>query len=409
MADPVSAVSDPYGLLLRSFQIDPYPTYARLREEAPVYFSEGWGGWVLTRYQDVLAGFRDARLSSNRAAAFSAALPAPLREKMAPVTENLGAWTVLLDPPDHTRIRSLLNVAFTPRLSEYLRPRVQALVDELLDKVQGAGQMDVVHDFASPLPVAVIGDMLGLPREGTQRLKVWSDAFAAFLGTPQLTPELLGRMRTSVVEMEAYFRDVIAHRRNHLGPDLLSTMISAEEQGKILSERELLSTCSMLLFGGHETTTHLICNGVELLMHHPDQVAAMQESREAAATAVEEFLRYESPLQRLTRVAREDMEMGGRRIQKGQKVYLSTGAANRDENQFPNADRLDVRRRENRHIAFGFGIHYCLGATLARLEGELALTSVFRRFRRIEPQGGTPERLDNVAFRGFRSLPVLVA
>ncbi len=396
------APPDPHGLLTRAFQVDPYPTFDKLRKEAPAYFSEGWGGWVLTRYQDVLAGFKDARLSSNRAAAFSAALPPPVKETMAPVTQSLSLWALLIDPPDHTRIRGLVNNAFTPRLVEYLRPRVQQLVDQLLEKAAARGEMDAVADLSNPLPVAVIGDMLGIPREDGPKLKQWSDAFAAFFGTPRPTAELLGRMRTGVVEMDEYFRGQIALRRQSPGEDLLSSLIAAQEQGNHLTEKEICATCSLVLFAGHETTTHLISNGIYWLARQPEQQAALQAD---PAAAVEELVRYESPIQRLSRVVAEDLEIAGSAIAKGQKVFLMPGAANRDGEQFPQPDRLDLSRKDNRHLGFGFGPHYCLGAALGRLEGQVALTSAFKRFPKLRLLE-EPERLENVSFRGFKALKV---
>jgi len=402
MAETAPPPNDPHGLLTRAFQVDPYPTYNRLREESPAYFSEGWGGWVLTRYQDNLDGFKDPRLSSNRAAAFSAALPPPVRETMAPVTRSLSLWALLIDPPDHTRIRGLVNHAFTPRLVEYLRPRVQQLVDQFLDRMAGRARVDAVAELCIPLPVAVIGDMLGLPREDGSRLKHWSDAFAAFFGTPRPTPELLGRVRAGVVEMDEYFRGQIVLRRSSPGEDLVSSLLAAQEQGAQLTEDEICATCSMVLFAGHETTTHLISNGIYWLIRQPEHRAALFSD---PAAAVEELVRYESPIQRLTRIVREDMEIAGRAIQKGQKVFLMPGAANRDEAQFPGGSRLDLARQDNRHLGFGLGAHYCLGAALGRLEGQVALTTIFRRFpglRLLEE----PERLENISFRGFKALEV---
>ncbi len=400
-------VADPHGLMTRQFQVDPYPTYARLRDEAPAYFSEAWGGWLLTRYQDVQAGFKDPRLSSNRAGAFGAMLPAPLKEQMAPMVRSLSSWALLIDPPDHTRIRALVNKAFTPRLVEYLRPLIQEQVNLLLDKAEAAGKMDMVHDVANLLPVAVIGDMLGIPREDGLKLRVWANAFATFFGTTKYTVDVLNLMRTGIVEMEEYFRGLIAQRRKSSTPgnDLLSTMMAAEEQGRFLSEQEVLATCSLVLFAGHETTTHLLANGLYLLLKNPEQREVLLGSPEQLEAAVEEVLRYESPIQRLSRVIAEDMELHGQLLRKGQKAFLMIGAANRDSRQFPEGDKLDLRRQENRHIAFGFGIHYCLGAALGRLEGQIALSTLLRRFPKMKLLE-EPERLENVAFRGFKSLPI---
>lgn len=400
-------VPDPHGLMTRQFQVDPYPTYARLRDEAPAYFSEAWGGWLLTRYQDVQSGFKDPRLSSNRAGAFGAMLPAALKEQMAPMVRSLSSWALLIDPPDHTRIRSLVNKAFTPRLVEYLRPLIQEQVNLLLDKAEAAGKMDMVQDVANLLPVAVIGDMLGIPREDGLKLRVWANAFATFFGTTKYTVDVLNLMRTGIVEMEEYFRGVVAQRRKSstVGNDLLSTMMAAEDQGRFLSEQEVLATCSLVLFAGHETTTHLLANGLYLLLENPEQREVMLGSPQQLEAAVEEVLRYESPIQRLSRVITEDFELHGQTLRKGQKAFLMIGAANRDSRQFPEGDRLDLRRQENRHIAFGFGIHYCLGAALGRLEGQIALSTLLRRFPKMKLLE-EPERLENVAFRGFKSLNV---
>jgi hypothetical protein len=393
--------------MTRQFQVDPYPTYARLRDEAPAYFSEAWGGWLLTRYQDVQAGFKDPRLSSNRAGAFGAMLPPALKEQMAPMVRSLSSWALLIDPPDHTRIRALVNKAFTPRLVEYLRPLIQEQVNLMLDKAEAAGKMDMVHDVANLLPVAVIGDMLGIPREDGLKLRVWANAFATFFGTTKYTVDVLNMMRTGIVEMEEYFRGLIAQRRKSSTPgnDLLSTMMAAEEQGRFLSEQEVLATCSLVLFAGHETTTHLLTNGLYLLLKNPEQREVLLGSPEQLEAAVEEVLRYESPIQRLSRVITDDFELHGQLLRKGQKAFLMIGAANRDSRQFPEGDKLDLRRQENRHIAFGFGIHYCLGAALGRLEGQIALSTLLRRFPKMRLLE-EPERLENVAFRGFKSLPI---
>lgn len=412
MAEPAAPqpqqVSDPYGLLQRPFQVDPYPTYARLRQDAPVHFSEGWGGFVLTRYADVLNGFKDPRMSSNRAAAFSAALPPQFKEAMAPVTGSLSRWALLVDPPDHTRLRGLVNHAFTPRLVEYLRPRIEDLVAGMLDQaVKRGGELEVVSELANPLPVAVIGDMLGIPREDGPKLKLWSDGFAAFFGTPRPTPQILSQMKTGVVEMEEYFRGQMAERRKKRGDDLLSTLIAAEDAGAVLTDEEILATCSMVLFAGHETTTHLISNAIHLLGKDPGQRDAL--AAPDPTVAVEELLRFESPIQRLSRIAREDFELHGQKVAKNQKIFLMIGAANRDPQQFPDADRLQLSRADNRHLAFAIGPHYCLGAPLGRMEGQIALTTLIKRFPKYRLIDQEPERLDSVAFRGFKSLRIALA
>jgi cytochrome P450 len=251
--------------------------------------------------------------------------------------------------------------------------------------------------------------MLGLPREDRHRLKAWSDTLVGFMSPVRQTPEVFAEAARGVTEMEAYLRQVIAERRKRPGEDLLSRLIAAEEQGAILHEQELLSTCALVLFAGHETTTHLIGNAVNALLEHPDQLEALRREPGAMASAVEEVLRFDSPIQRQIRLAAEDVEVGGQQLRKGQSVVLVMGSANRDPAQFPEPDRLDVLRKENRHLSFGMGAHFCLGAPLARVEAQLALGAVLRRFAGLKPTGEAPQRLLDVNLRGFQLLPVLLA
>jgi hypothetical protein len=397
---------DPYGLLTSEALQDPYPVYARLRAEAPVYFSPALQCWLLTRYQDVLGAFRDPRLSSRLTSSYGRLLPPELLARLAPLLRNLASWVIFTDKPEHTRLRGLINKAFTPRMTEHLRPRIQALVDELLDAVEPTGRMDVIADLANPLPVIVIGEMMGLPREDRQRLKSWSDMLVGFLGSPLQTPEMFEEAVRGITSMEDYLRQVIAERRKRPGEDLISQLLAAEEQGGILEEQEILSTCSLVLFGGHETTTNLIGNAVNALLEHPDQLEALQREPGAVGSAVEEVLRFDSPVQRQIRLAAEDLEVGGQRISKGQTMVLMIGSANRDAAQFSEPDRLDILRKENRHLTFGMGAHFCVGASLGRLEAQLALGTLMRRFPGLKRAEGTPDRMVNLSLRGFTSLPV---
>lgn len=402
-----SDLNDPYGLSRPEMRNDPYSVYARLRREAPAYYSEGWKGWLLTRYVDVLAGFKDARLSANRSEGFGQALPPAVREQLLPLTRNFASWALMVDAPTHTRLRSLINRAFTPRMAELLRPNIQSLVDELLETARAAGNVDFVRDLATPLPVIVIGEMMGLPREDRHRLKEWSDAIATFMGARQRTPEVVKKVVHAIQEMEDYFRGLIAKRRQNPGEDLLSALLAAEEQGNILNEQELLSTCTMVLFGGHETTTNLIAGGLYTLLRHPEQWKALRESPELVSPAVEELLRFEAPVQRQGRVVAEDFELHGQTLRKGERVFLVMGSANRDAEQFPEPERLDVRRKENRHLTFGMGAHYCVGAALGRMEAQVTFTTLLRRFPDIAL--ATPKELDwvdNLTIRGLESLPV---
>lgn len=409
MNAPLAPDADPFGLLKPDSLQDPYPVYARLRAEAPVYFSEALRAWLLTRYEDVLAAFRDPRLSSRLTSGYGKQLPPAVLDQLAPVLRNLASWALFTDRPDHTRMRGLLNKAFTPRVTENLRPRIQALVDELLDAVAPAGRMDVIADLANPLPVIVIGELLGLPREDRHLLKAWSDMLVGFLGATRITPEMFTEAVRGIVSMEDYLRQVIAERRKRPGEDLISRLLAAEEQGTLLSEQELLSTCTLVLFGGHETTTNLIGNAVNALLEHPDQLEVLRREPGAVVSAIEEVLRFDSPLQRQMRLTSEDIVVGGQRIPQGQRVVLMIGSANRDPAQFPEPDRLDVRRQDNRHLTFGMGAHFCLGAPLGRLEAQLALGTLLRRFPGLSRTEGTPHRVENLSLRGFESLPVQLA
>jgi cytochrome P450 len=403
--------AEPHHLSDASFFADPYPTYARLRSEAPACFVPEWNGWAITRYADVAAGFRDPRLSATRGGAFTAGLPPAIRERLAPLATNLSAWALLTDPPAHTRLRALINKAFTPQVAQRLRPAVVEIACMLLDEALGAGtserEFDVVAAIANPLPVLVIGDLLGLPREDRHRLKRWSDALAAAMGGLRPGLEVVTTACDAVLDMERYFRAILAARRHAPGEDLLSQLAAAREDGKLLDEQELLSTCTMVLFGGHETTTNLIANGLLALVRHPEQLAHMRScSDDTWPRAVDELLRFDSPVQRMGRVAKEDFEVSGRRIAAGDRVFLVMGAAHRDERAFARPDRLDVLRTDNRHLAFGLGAHYCVGAALGRMEAEVALGEMLRRIPRIELAQRELRWAHNATIRGLESLSV---
>lgn len=403
---------DPYGVLEPAFFGDPYPAYARMREEGSPPFVAAWGGWALVRYADVSAGFRDARLSARRSGTYTSKLPEPLRERLARLTSNLAAWALLMDPPMHTRVRALINKAFTPRVAEALRPAVTEIARGLIDQALAGGDgIDVVEALANPLPVLVIGDLLGLPRDDRLRLKKWSDALAAAMGAPQPSIDLAMAACDSVVEMEAYFRDVLDERRRAPGDDLLSQLVVARDGGKLLDEQELLSTCTMLLFGGHETTTNLIAVGLLALLRHPEQMQRLRaiaehEAAEAWPRAIDELMRFDSPVQRMGRIAGEDMDLAGAPVRAGDRVFLVMASAHRDESVFAAAARLDVAREEGRHLGFGLGTHYCVGAALGRMEAEIALRELLWRADRIALAPGELRWHHNASIRGVQSLKV---
>jgi cytochrome P450 len=370
------------GLLTApAFYADPYPVYRRLREEAPVYRSEAIGAWLLTRYDDVSATVRDPRRFSSRgrfSAVFEPLAPQE-REHLRPLADHFAVGLLGSDPPDHTRLRGLINRAFTPRVVEGLRPRVEELVEGFLDAVQGRGGMDAIADFAYPLPATVIAELLGAPPETRDDFKRWSDGILAFQGTGRATPDLLDRAQRDLLVMRAFLGELLEARRREPTEDLLGRLVAAEAEGDKLSEAELLTTCVTLLTVGHETTTNLIGNGLYTLLRHPDQLARLRSEPDLLPTAVEEMLRYESSLQRNPRRLAEDVELGGHRLRRGDFVLQVLGAANRDPARFPEPDRFDVSRQPNRHLAFGHGIHFCLGAPLARLEAPIAIGTVLRR------------------------------
>jgi len=382
------------------FVADPYPTYRRLRAEDPVHRSP-LGFWVLTRYEDVVGVLRDSRLAKEAIATYVAArfnIPVP----------GLGLSMLDRDPPDHTRLRGLVSKAFTPRVVEVLRPRIQALVDELLDRVEGNASMDLIEDFAYPLPVTVICEMLGVPVEDRERFKQWGLDIARGLDSIMLPPdsEVARRSMAARNGLSDYFRELIALRRARPRADMLSDLIAAEEAGDKLTESELLATCILLLVAGHETTVNLIGNGTLALLRHPEELRRLREDPGLIVTAVEELLRYDGPVQRTARIPSEDVTIGGRTIPKGDMVMPFIGAADRDPAQFPDPERLDITRTENRHIAFGWGIHFCLGAPLARVEGQIAINTLVSRLPKLALATDRPEFRQSLTLRGLTSLPV---
>jgi cytochrome P450 len=387
-----------------AFRIDPYPVYARLRAEAPVY--EAFGGLVLSRYAECEAVLRDPRSSSDFDK--STAHEMWVREQGPGYQPPQQTRPFLfLDPPDHTRLRGLVTKAFTPRVVDRLRPRVQEIVDVLLDKVIARGSLEVIEDFAYPLPVIVICEMLGVPVDDHEKFKGWSRELARSLDPePFLPPEVLERRQKAIESFTEYFAKLIEGRRAAPGDDLLSALIAAEEAGDKLSPEELLATCILILVAGHETTVNLIGNGALALLRHPDQLELLRDDPSLGRTAVEEVLRFDPPVQFTGRIALEDMDIGGHTVAKGQQTMVLLASANRDQDIFTDPDRFDITRQENRHLAFGHGVHYCLGAPLARVEGEIALSSLVRRLRDLRLLTEALAYKENIVLRGLAALPV---
>ena len=395
-----------YNPFIPEVHANPYPMYSSLRAADPVQWSEIMEAWVLTRYSDAVAILTDSRFSADRRQARNRFAQEAQRrqEEFGPFGRTQTMLTS--DPPLHTRLRRLVSKAFTPRMVEGLRPRIQHIVDELLDAVQGSGRIDVIRDLAYPLPVIVIAEMLGVPPRDREKFKQWSDEIVASLNGPFASQEALERARKSANELADYFRGVIAERRQEPKEDLVSGLIAAEEQGQILSEDEMLATAMLLLVAGNETTTNLIGNGMLALLRNPDQLHKLRDDPSLIQTAVEELLRYDGPVQGTGRVAEEDLEIDGRPIKTGQVAFCILAAANRDPAQFENPDQLDIARQPNEHIAFGDGIHFCLGAPLARAEGQIAIGTLLQRFANLNLEDEDPPWGGTFILRGLNSLPI---
>jgi cytochrome P450 len=401
-------------LLEPEIQADPYPFYRRLRETAPVHWNEwsdGGGSWVLTRHADVMAALRDARMTAARTGPALQAewLPEEYQDAARKVFRAMPHQLLFLDPPDHTRLRGLVSKAFTPRLVEGMRLRIRDLAETLLGGVYERGHMEVIAELAYPLPAIVIAELLGVPAQDREQFIRWSSDFGAVLDGSSLTPEQAMQALVGVSEFMDYFRAIVAARADAPRDDLLQALLAAREREDVLSEDELLANLVLILAAGHGTTTHLIGNGLLALLHNPDEYARMCRELELAATATQELLRYDSPVQLTGRTAREDITLGGQAVKAGERVTVILGAANRDPAVFSEPDRLDLTRQENRHMAFGQGIHFCLGAPLARVEAEEVLKAVSRRLPDLRldfAEGTQPEYRPSVVFRGLNELPV---
>ena len=356
-----------YDLASRTVMADPYILYEKLRLKDPIHRMRLIDAWVLTEYEDAERVLLDHKRFSSGENRFDYT---PYRTMLD------------LDPPDHTRLRSLVSKAFAPRAVAELAPRIHQIIDELLGAVAGRDRIDLIRDFAFPLPIIVIAEMLGIPAEDRERFKTWSDDVALSI-EPVLTEEQIDRVHRSTAEVFDYFEEIIGQRRRAPQDDLLSALLAAEEEGDRLTHEELLSTLLLLLVAGNETTRNLIGNGMLALLRHPDQLQRLRNRPDFMDSAIDELLRYDSPVQFNIRVVRVDTEYKGRRFRAGQRVIALIGAANRDPKIFPNPNVLDIARKDKSHISFGRGIHYCLGAPLALLEARIAFASLLSRCKSI--------------------------
>ncbi len=391
-----------------AFYRDPYPVYCELRATDPVHWSEIMGSWVLTRYDDVVASMRDPRRFSNagRHALSLDRLPEHVRKKAKPIYDHYAVGLIHTDPPDHTRMRALINKVFTVRAMESLRPRVQKIVDDLLDAAASDGEMDIMAALAYPLPVAIISQILGIPAEDNEKFAYWNEGVNELTATGRTTEANLERGLPIFVNLRAYLRELIDKRRRDPQDDLLSALVMVEEEGDRLSEEELITNYQTLITAGFETTMNLIGTGLLTLLRHPEQLAKLHDDPSLTESAVEELLRYETPFQRNWRVAAQDVDLGGKRIERGQLVAQMLGAANRDPEVFPEPDQFDITRNSGRHIAFGYGIHFCIGAPLARIEADIAFRTLLRRFPAIRLKHKHVDWREEIVFRGLNSLMV---
>ncbi|MFA1538244.1 cytochrome P450 family protein [Actinomadura monticuli] len=388
-------------LFSRDFSEDPYAAYAELRASGPVHpidFPRGATAFLVVDHEHGRAALNDPRLSKDVA---HSALPVNGEQ-------FFGGTMLAMDPPDHTRLRGLMAKAFTARRVERLRPRVQEIADTLLDGIAARGEADLIEDLAVPLPIQVICELLGVPASDRARFREWT----AVLTVPALTAEARAARRQAAREFNAYLIEVIAERRAAPADDLISALITARDGDSALTEAELLAAIALLLIAGHETTVNLIGNGVLALLRAPDQLALLRTRPDLLPSAIEELLRYDGPVERATqRIALEDLEIAGTPVPQGSWVHVSLGAADRDPAAFETPDRLDVTRAPKRHVAFGHGLHFCLGAPLARLEGQIAIGGLLDRFPdlslAVPPEDLSHHRTGSIV-RGLRSLPVRV-
>jgi cytochrome P450 len=399
-SDPGRALFDPTH---PDHLADPYPGYARLREAAPALWVDNLQAWVLSRYADVSALLRDPRCvpDSQHTHLFGPAGPGAFQT----LRRMFERWMLFLDGREHARLRGLVNKAFTPRVVDRFRPHMERLTNDLLDRVQGQGRMDVIADLAFPLPVTVIAVLLGVPPSDHEQFRRWSNPIAATL-EPVVPVEVIEAADQAAGELLEYFRHLVAKKRGQPEDDLLSALVHAEEQGQRLSTEELLANAVLLLAAGHETTVNLIGNGLLALLRHPAQMERLRREPGLIRTAVEELLRYDAPVQMTSRALTADVTAAGQKLSAGQEVFLLLGSGNRDAAQFQEPDTLDLGRADNQHLAFGAGPHYCVGAPLARAEAQVAFRLVLERFPGLQLLTEAPVWRPLAVLRGLRELPV---
>ncbi len=403
-----SAKAFKFNLFDPKFNANPYPTYHRLRESEPVHRYFVGGDWIVTRYADVKAVLKSGCVRTDDR-------PKSIQERnkyLQDKEKNLNtlAYTTsrflfYMNPPDHTRLRALVGKGFSPVVVERMRPHIQEIVDELLDKVRHKGSMDIVADLASPLSVSVISRLLGIPKEAQQQLHQWTNVLSRILD-PLVSLEEYEAMNKATEEIQEYLRTLIAEREKTPQEDLISNLIAAKEQNDRLSQKEILAVCTLLFGAGEETTGNTIGNGMLALLQHPNQMELLKREPTMIQSAVEEIIRYDSAIQMLTRIATDNLEIGNQTIKAGEKIVLCLGAANRDPAQFPEPDQLNINRNPNHHVAFADSIHYCLGAALARVEAQIAINTLIQQFPDLKLASNQMEWRHSIVLRGLKALPI---
>ncbi len=385
---------------------DPYPLYRRLREEDPVHWSPLTRAWILTRYDDVLGVLRSPDFSADdrKSPGFDRQLRRLKKQGVLPDDQEFEPSMLRTDPPDHTRLRKLVSKAFTPRAISQLAPRIETIVCEQLDAVADTGTMDVIGQLAYPLPVLVIAEMIGVPGSDRDRFKHWSTDAVANMGFASIDDNR--RALRASQELRAYFVEICEQRRREPRDYLMSALLAAEDEGDRLSNAEVFGTLNLLLIAGNETTTNLIGNGMLALLRNPEQLEHLRDDPERIDTAIDELLRYDGPVQATSRIATQETRFADGTVAAGEQVIIVLGAANRDPARFAEPDRLDLERQDNQHLAFGNGLHFCLGSNLARLEARHAIKAMVERFPNMKLAIDVPSWRHNMILHGLEALPV---
>jgi cytochrome P450 len=385
---------------------DPIPVLRKLQESEPVYWSEVLRGWVITRYDDVKTVLRNDNFSADRITPFFESQPP---ERQAPIKElirYLNTWVAFKDPPEHTRLRQLMRTVFTPATVAEMSGFIELAVDHLIAGLEGKQEIDFIEEFAYPLPAMVIMEMLGLPQSDMDLLKDWSNKMQMFIGSATTSPQKYVLAEEGAIQMAAYFREVIRDREEHPGSDIITKLLAIRDSDDTLTEDEVIGTSMLFLFGGHETTTNLIGNGVRALLQHPDQLALLRAQPDLIDSAIEEMLRYDGPTGASVRIVKVSHQFHDKWLESGQRVFVMINAANHDLQAFEQPDVFDIVRDAKTHLTFNFGPHFCMGAPLARLEGKIAINRIIEQFPNLRLSGTGCEYMDTMVMRGVRNMTV---